>query len=239
MKITYWSDFACPYCYIGEIRLKKAISELPELGYVDIEMRAFRLDPAAGKHATADTQTRYAHKYGISYEQAASSIEMISEIGRAEGIDLKYATTRFTSTTDAHRLTKLAQTKEDPKIADRIVERLFEAYFVDNKELSDKQLLHQIGEECGLKSDEICTALNSGKFRKEIISDEDEAVRYGIHAVPFFIIGNYGVSGAQTTEDLKNILLKVRREELITKDTQQIKNSDNMSCNLDGCDIEF
>ena len=27
MKITYWSDYACPYCYIGEARMKKALEE--------------------------------------------------------------------------------------------------------------------------------------------------------------------------------------------------------------------
>nr|WP_295161898.1 DsbA family protein [uncultured Methanobrevibacter sp.] len=26
MKITYWSDFACPYCYIGNTRLKRALN---------------------------------------------------------------------------------------------------------------------------------------------------------------------------------------------------------------------
>ena len=30
MKITYWSDYACPYCYIGEARLKKALEQIPE-----------------------------------------------------------------------------------------------------------------------------------------------------------------------------------------------------------------
>ena len=28
MKITYWSDYACPYCYIGEKGLETAIEEL-------------------------------------------------------------------------------------------------------------------------------------------------------------------------------------------------------------------
>ena len=28
MKVTYWSDYACPYCYIGETRLRKAIASL-------------------------------------------------------------------------------------------------------------------------------------------------------------------------------------------------------------------
>ena len=70
MKITYWSDYACPYCYIGEARLKKAIEEIPELKDVEIEMKAFQLDPTVGEHAAGDTQTRFAHKYGISMEEA-------------------------------------------------------------------------------------------------------------------------------------------------------------------------
>ena len=32
MKITYWSDYACPWCYIGVSRLKNAIKELGGIG---------------------------------------------------------------------------------------------------------------------------------------------------------------------------------------------------------------
>ena len=113
MKITYWSDYACPYCYIGEKRLKKAIADIPELKDVQLEMKAFQLDPTAGIHAAGDTQTRFAHKYGISMEDAGKTIEHISELGRAEGIDFRYATTLFTNTMDAHRLTKLAKDKDN------------------------------------------------------------------------------------------------------------------------------
>ena len=37
MKITYWSDYACPYCYIGEARLEKAIEELGLKEDIDVE----------------------------------------------------------------------------------------------------------------------------------------------------------------------------------------------------------
>ena len=116
MKITYWSDYACPYCYIGEARLKKDIKSVPEHGDVEIKMKAFQLDPYASEHATGDTQTRFAKKYGLSYEHAGRSIEKISEMGRAEGIDFRYASTLFTNTMDAHRLTKLAESKGDQKL---------------------------------------------------------------------------------------------------------------------------
>ena len=45
MKIVYWSDYACPYCYIGETRLKKAIKKLGLENEVEIETQAFELDP--------------------------------------------------------------------------------------------------------------------------------------------------------------------------------------------------
>ncbi|MBR1856591.1 MAG: DsbA family oxidoreductase [Oribacterium sp.] len=231
MKITYWSDYACPYCYIGEARLKKAIADIPELKDVEIEMKAFQLDPSAGEHAAGDTQTRFAHKYGISMQEAGETIEHISKMGIAEGLDFKYATTLFTNTMDAHRLTKLAQSKNDPELAEKIIEALFKAYFTDNKELADKELLQKIGEDAGLDAEEVKEVLSSDKYKDEVLLDEREAARYGIHAVPFFVVGQYGISGAQSVDGMKATIMKVM-EESAGAVTEQ-----GMSCGPDGCHI--
>ncbi len=230
MKITYWSDYACPYCYIGEARLKKAIAEIPELKDVEIEMKAFQLDPTAGEHATGDTQTRFAHKYGISMDEAGQTIEHISQMGIAEGLDFRYATTLFTNTMDAHRLTKLAQSKNEPALADRVIEALFKAYFTDNKELADKELLQRIGEECGLDAIEVKDVLDTDKYRDEVLLDEREASRNGVHAVPFFVVGKYGISGAQSTEGMKATIMKSMEE-------AEPVMEQGMSCGPDGCRI--
>ena len=231
MKITYWSDYACTYCYIGEARLKKAIADIPELKDVEIEMKAFQLDPSAGEHAAGDTQTRFAHKYGISMQEAGQTIEHISQMGIAEGLDFKYATTLFTNTMDAHRLTKLAQSKNDPVLSEKIIETLFAAYFTDNKELADKELLQKIGEDAGLDSEEIREVLSSDKYKDEVLLDEREAARYGIHAVPFFVVGQYGISGAQSVDGMKATIMKVLEEEAEPIAEQ------GMTCGPDGCHI--
>ena len=231
MKITYWSDYACPYCYIGEARLKKAIDDIPELKDVEIEMKAFQLDPSAGEHAAGDTQTRFAHKYGISMQEAGETIEHISQMGIAEGLDFKYATTLFTNTMDAHRLTKLAQSKNDPQLVEQVIEALFKAYFTDNKELADKELLQKIGEDAGLDAEEVKEVLSSDKYKDEVLLDEREAARYGIHAVPFFVVGQYGISGAQSVDGMKATIMKVM-EESAGAVTEQ-----GMSCGPDGCHI--
>lgn len=231
MKITYWSDYACPYCWIGETRLKKAIAEIPELKDCELEMKAFQLDPTAGTHAESDTQTRFAHKYRISYEAAGEQINAISEMGREEGLDFNYGTTLFTNTMDAHRLTKLAYSKNNPELTQKLTEKLFEAYFSKNKELADHDLLKQTGMECGLDEKEIETLLSSDQYRDEVLLDEREAQRYGITAVPFFIIGHYGIAGAQSKEGMKAAIMKALEDEQETETVQ------GMSCGPEGCRI--
>ena len=229
MKITYWSDYVCPYCYIGEARLKKAIANVPELGEVELEMKAFQLDPTAGEHPESDTQTRFAKKYGLTMEHAGRSVEHISRMGREEGLEFHYAETQFTNTMDAHRLTKLAQGKGDPALAQRVVDALFHAYFGENRELADKAVLYQIGVSCGLEEGEVKALLDSDLYRDEVILDEREAARYGIHAVPFFVIGKQGLSGAYPVEAMEQVL----REALETLPPEPAAHG--MQCGPDGC----
>lgn len=72
--------------------------------------------------------------------------------------------------------------------------------------------LQIFGEECGLDAEEIRVVLASDKYRDEVLLDEREAARYGIHAVPFFVVGKYGISGAQSTEGMKSTIMKVLEE---------------------------
>ena len=230
MVITYWSDYACPYCYIGEARLKKAIEELGKTGEIKLEMKAFQLDPGAPDKSNGTTLDRFARKYGISKDQAAAQIENISKLGREEGIDFKYATTLFTNTMDAHRLTKFANTKS-LSIADRLIEELFKAYFCDNLELADREVLIGAALHAGLDRSETEALLDSDRFFEEVRKDEMDAVRNEIHAVPFFVVGDYGIPGALGTEQMKEVIKKALKDE----ESRQIL--PGMSCGPDGCHI--
>lgn len=232
LNITYWSDFACPFCYIGEARLKKALAEIPEAKDARLVMRAFELDPSAGRHAETDTTTRFAAKYGLSLEDAGHRIEAISRMGRAEGIDFRYASSRSTNTMDAHRLTKLAMSKNDAALAERVIEALFAAYFTQSQELADRSLLQRIGTECGLPAEEVRETLDSDRFRAEVLADEREAAMAGVHAVPFFVIGRYGIPGALSVEDMKKVILQVL-EESRTEAVPKGMTCDGKECRLE------
>lgn len=244
MNIIFWSDFACPYCYIGETRMKKAIAQLEEAGRiqpgeVQLRMKAFQLEPYAPEHAEGDTLTRFAAKYRLSDEEAAAKIDEITQMGRAEGLEFNYADARSTNTMDAHRLTKLAQSKSapsggfdpsgnsepaqaegsgaakasyDPELAGRVIDALFHAYLAESKELADKYVLQEIGVSCGLDPDEVKSVLDSTEFRGKVVIEEKEAARNGVRVVPFFVLEKYAVPGVVSVENYKEAIMTVKEE---------------------------
>ncbi|WP_312752223.1 DsbA family oxidoreductase [Psychrobacter sanguinis] len=236
MKITYWSDYACPYCYIGEVRLDKAIErlklqgELPE--NIEIELKAFQLDPNAPLTANGSTQERFAKKYGISYEQAGLQIQKISQLSEEEGIAFNYANTLFTNTMDAHRLTKYVQ-QNAPEQVDRFKKAIYKAYFTDIKELANREVLISIAAEFGLDVD-IVALLESNRFKDEVIADQQEAMRLGVRGVPYFVINEtYAIPGAISQQDFENTLRQAYREQLADKQQDNF-----VSCDTEGCDIK-
>ena len=231
MKVIYWSDYACPYCYIGETHLKKAIEELGIGDQVEIEMKAFELDEQASREYVGPTVDRFARKYGLSKAGAQARIEGISQMGHEAGLDFRYAETRYTNTFDAHRLTKLAQSKGNAEQTDRLIERLYHAYFAESLELADHAVLTKIAVEEGLPEDEVRQVLESDDYGMEVRLDEREAHRYGVSGVPFFVLGgSYTIPGALPVESMKQVL-----QELMEKEKGALAQPEGMHCGPDGC----
>ena len=91
MKITYWSDYACPYCYIGEVRLDKAITKLQSQNEltdnVEIEMKAFQLDSNAPLTATGTTLSALLKNMALAMSKPANKYKKISQLAKQEGLD--------------------------------------------------------------------------------------------------------------------------------------------------------
>jgi predicted DsbA family dithiol-disulfide isomerase len=230
MKIEIWSDYACPYCYIGERQLEKALESFSGKEDIDISYKSFELDQDASYETISTTKERVAQKYGYTSEQAQQMIDNVTKYAKSVGLDYNYGATRYTNTFDAHRIAKYAVTKGKGL---EMSEKLFHAYFTENKQISDHKVLTDIAIELGLDKLEVEDVLKNKKFAEDVRNDEYEASRLGIHAVPFFLInGKYSVSGAQPPEALENIIEKALQEEKIEAD-----NLDGMVCNIDGCSI--
>lgn len=78
MKIEVWSDFVCPFCYIGKRRLEQALEQFPHKDDVEVEFKSFELDPHAPVYTEKSIHESLAEKYGMSVEQAKQNTQHVA-----------------------------------------------------------------------------------------------------------------------------------------------------------------
>lgn len=211
MKIEVWSDYACPFCYIGKRRLEEALKVTGFEGKVEVVFKAFQLDPSAPKVSEESTYERLAKKYGKTVDEAKEMTENVTVQAKTVGLDYNFDKITTTNTFDAHRLVKLA---EQEGVASEVTERLLKAYFIDGEKIGLAEVLLRLAKEEGIPSDRAKEVLNSEEFAEDVKADINEGGQLGVQGVPFFVIDRkYAISGAQSVETFANALQKAAVEE--------------------------
>jgi predicted DsbA family dithiol-disulfide isomerase len=236
LKIEVWSDFVCPFCYIGKRRLEEAISQFEHKDQVEVEFKAFELDPNSPIEPTMMIHESLAKKYGMSVEEAKRANENMAKQAASVGLDFRFDEMMPSNTFDAHRLAKYAKTVGKEK---ELTEKLLYAYFTENKQLAKKDVLVEVAESVGIDSTETLNVLDDKTlFANDVRIDETIAQQYKITGVPFFVVNNkYGISGAQPLETFKDALEKVWEEENVKSPLQTLTSDGAGVCTDDGCEI--
>src|ERR1700743_419115 len=205
MQIDIVSDTVCPWCFIGKRRLEKALALRPDIEF-DIRWRAYRLDPTIPPEGVDRKQYMQA-KFGNNPNRSAMQ-EPLQQAGVAENIDFAFdRIARSPNTLDSHRLIRWSASAG---VQNEVVERLFEAYFEDGRDIGNADVLTEIASEAGMDSATVADLLEQCADR-EIIENEDAmAHRLGHTGVPPFISQNKSlVSCAVNPEALLEIIDKV------------------------------
>ena len=134
-------------------------------------------------------------KFG-SWERSLELDAKVVAVGKEEGIHFAFdRIERTPNTHDAHRLIWLAD-KEG--VQDAVVEALFLAYFTDGRDISNPQALIDVVAEAGLERRKAEAILNSNDGMEAIKEADEQARRFRVEGVPFFIVnGRLTLSGAQ------------------------------------------
>ncbi|HTZ78619.1 MAG TPA: DsbA family oxidoreductase [Stellaceae bacterium] len=196
MRIDIVSDVVCPWCFIGKRRLAAALSQRPEVE-AEILWHPFQLNPDMPAEGMA--RERYiAAKFGGA-DHAKRIYQTVAEVGAGVGIPFHFERIKVTpNTRDAHRLIRYAASDGG---AETLVEALFNAYFIEGRNIGDHDTLAEIAESAGLDRAAVARYLDSDEASEEVLAEDMSARRIGINAVPCFIFERkYVVSGAQEPE---------------------------------------
>ena len=87
-----------------------------------------------------------------------------------------------------------------------IHDKIYEAYFVENKNVGDIDVLVELAESVGLDGDEVREVLEQRTCKAAVDADWDRAGKMGVTGVPTFVAGGAGVVGAQPYEAIVQLL---------------------------------
>jgi predicted DsbA family dithiol-disulfide isomerase len=204
MTVDIVSDVVCPWCYIGKRRLEAAVAAR-EGPLPTVRWHPFQLNPDIPTGGI-DRRAYLEEKFG-GPERARDVYARVEAAGREVGIQFQFEQiARQPNTSEAHRLIAWAQTVA-PAAADRLVERLFQAYFTEGVDIGVVDELARLAGESGCDPEQAHAHLASTAGRAEVADADARMKSMGIGGVPYFIFNRrLAVSGAQPPEVLANAM---------------------------------
>lgn len=203
MRIDVWSDVVCPWCYIGFVRLEKAIAETG----IEAEVfhHSYQLDPSAISDGRR-TAEHLAEKYGIGVEDALGMMDRVTAIAAAEGLEYRLSESPHGNTATAHRLLAYAATVGKQH---ELLLALFNAYFENAQPVFSSDDLRGYAREVALHEAEVERVLTSDDYADVLAYDKQLAEQIGVRGVPFFVFNQkIAVPGAESVETLVQAMAK-------------------------------
>ncbi|MDQ3604618.1 MAG: DsbA family oxidoreductase [Gemmatimonadota bacterium] len=209
VRITVWSDYVCPFCYLQEPVLERIRAEYGER--VEVERRAFELRP--DPVPTLDPQGEYLR---TTWDRA------VYPMARQRGMTLRLPPVQPRS----RNALEAAEFARDQGRFDEMHNALFRAFFEEGRDLNELDVLLDAGMSVGLDREQLRAALEEGRYTEKVLADERLAYELGVQAVPTMLVGRASdpleaaeaLSGAQPYEYVRAAVERAlqgnRREKL-------------------------
>jgi predicted DsbA family dithiol-disulfide isomerase len=190
LQLAVLSDYICPFCYIGYLRLEKLRAHYDlAVNWALVEIHPD--SPAEGKPV---------EDLGYSKQRLDGLLGALREMANEEGVDLS----PHTFTTNSHRALLLAEASKacGAGIFYRLHRRLFESFLVEGRNIGDPAVLSALAEECGVPADSVEQAWSDPDYEQRLQQNLSAAVSVGATGTPTFFIGEQRLTGAVPVDSL-------------------------------------
>lgn len=193
LDILFVTDYVCPYCILAKEALKRALDKL----YLEakITYQPLLLKPKPPVQFNPDDPA------------VKKRFELLSSASKALDIDMKIPVN-----VNPRPVTRLAfegwhYALEQGK-GDEYADLMYRAYFVEEKDIGDIEVLRSLAERIGLDGEEYVSVISSGKFTETVLA-KDNASRneLKVKGVPTIYIDGTPIElDEYTVDEMVNIL---------------------------------
>lgn len=198
LLVTVFSDYICPFCYIGSVRLDALREQFAlKVNWVSLEI-----------HPDNPAQGRPVEELGYPPEQWQQMMDALYRMAREEGVHI--AERSFT--TNSHKALLLAEAAEEEgqEIFYRLHNRLFEAYFGERQNIGDDDVLRTLARESGVSDDTVVRAWREECYEERLKTNLVAAAKLRVTGTPTYVIGKRVLVGAVPTATLHDAARQAR-----------------------------
>lgn len=165
-----YSDYLCPWCFNGMVRLRAIEREFE--GRVTLEWRSFLLRPEPAARRDLEKFRAYTRTWLRPAEESDSGEFRVWQGDAGPP----------SHSIPPHRVAKAAASLGDEAFR-AVQERLFRAYFAENRDISDEGTLARVWEEAGLPASEFGRSADPA-WADLAVAEHREAIELGAGGVP-------------------------------------------------------
>jgi len=191
LRVTLFTDYICPFCYIGDLRLQHLQNDYEVL----VNFRFIEIHPDTPAQGTTIDTLDY------SDEQWQGMMDGLVEMAREE--DITFAPVRMLA--NSHRALLLAEAvkKEGRDIFYAFNQALYREYFLSGRNIGDVEVLRKIAQDSGVSDSVIENAWSDAELEKILQMNMNMAVKAEVSGTPTFFIGQQRLTGAVPVSTLR------------------------------------
>ena len=190
MKILFYFDYICPFCYVGTKRMMKIADEFE----MEIEWKGIEIHPefsAEGKKRKKSQRT----------EHLAQTLKEITDI---DNLDIRLPGF-VTNSRLCLEASEFAKTKGK---FNKFHTAAFDCFFNQKENIGKIETVLNIGKTAGLNTDELEDCLKERQMKERIEENKRSADEKIVMGVPTLYFNEFRVHGVQSPDIYKNIIKK-------------------------------
>jgi predicted DsbA family dithiol-disulfide isomerase len=197
IKLTIYSDYVCPWCYVGQGVVEKLIEER----HAEVEWRPYYLRP--------DTPPEGMELPEYVKARMSETNTRLKQMANQAGLEMVFPS-RVPNTRLAHEATEYSRQKGKQFEFHHAV---FDKFYAKGEDISQWSVLRGAASQAGLDANEMQREVAAGYYTEAVNAQVREAQEMEISGVPTYIINDrYEIFGAQPYEAFLKALEQVQTD---------------------------
>lgn len=200
-EITVYSDYVCPFCYLGRESLDRYqdTREQPvRIDWQPFDLQSHKRGPdGVIDHSVEDG------KDDEYFEQAREGVRRLQE---QYGVEMELELASDVDSLNAQVAAFHVERAADYETWLAFDEAIFAALWQDGRDIGDPDVLVDLAADVGIDGDEIRAALDDDALRGTVRDRFEAAQREGVTGVPTFAYDGHAARGAVPPEQLRRLV---------------------------------